>query len=252
MAELWVDAWPSGARRTASRDRPAPEPGGLLTAAEVRPGMRVHVDGIGPGRVASVRGDGIGFIPDAARYTPQGLPAELVPLSSVRRFNPNHGAPGGATGGQFVSAGGSGGGGAKAKAPAGGKPTAHQQHVAHVQHITTHPGAAAGSAGGAKAARKKALLSQAHADRVKAALLGKQLKGLQAQQAKAAQAAKHAHAVVAAAKGGAVQHHTAAQNAAKKATAHHASVKQQIVGLQDQIGALNDKAKALEAQAAKL
>lgn len=242
-----MDAWPSGARRTASPGRAAPEPGGLLTTDEVKPGMRVHVDGIGPGRVASVRGDDIGFIPDAARYTPQGLPAEVVPLSSVRRFNPNHGAPGGATGGQFVSAGGSGGGGAKA--PAGGKPTAHQQHVAHVQHITTHPGAATGPE---RAARKKALLSQAHADRVRAALLGRQLRGLEQQQAKAAQAAKHAKAVVAAAKGGAVQHHTAAQSAHQKATAHHASIRQQIGALQDQIGELNDKAKALEAQAAKL
>lgn len=167
---------------------------------------------------------------------------------TVTRFNPNHAAPGSATGGQFTSGGS--GGGSKAKAPAdGGKPTAHQQHVAHVAHekyLANHP-----DTPGAKAERKKALLAQARADREKAAQLEKQLKGLRQQQAKAAAAAKHTKAVVANAKGGAVQRRTAAH---KAAAAHrkHASLKQQVATLEDQIGELNDKAKALETEAAKL
>ena len=170
-------------------------------------------------------------------------------MTTVGRFNPNHAAPGGATGGQFTSGGSGGSGGSGSKGATGAKPSAHQQHVAHEQHLkylANHPGTP-----DARAHQKAALLEAAKADRAKAAQLGKQLKGLEQQQAKAAQAARHAKAVVAAAKGGAVQRRTAAHKAAvthKK----HASLKQQISGLETQISDLNDKAHALEAQAAKL
>jgi len=161
--------------------------------------------------------------------------------SGATRFNKAHAPAGSPTGGQFASAGGSGSGSASAT------------HKAHVAHVATHPGAGgASTAESARAARKKALLGQAHADRVKAAALGKQLRQLKAQQASAAKTAAHAKAVAAAAKGGAVQHHTAAQNARKKAASHHASLKSRIATLTDQISELNGKAKALEAQAARL
>ena len=167
---------------------------------------------------------------------------------TIARFNPNHAAAGSATGGQFASAGGSGSGGSKGAG--GGKPTAHQAHVAHVAHLqylANHPGTP-----GTRAQQKAALLEQAKGDREKAATLEKQLKGLEAQQAKAAQAAKHAHAAAANAKAGPVKHRRAAAHKATVTRKRHASLKSRISGLHDQIGALLDKAKGLEAQAAKL
>lgn len=172
---------------------------------------------------------------------------------AVQRFNMTHAPAGSATGGQFASGGGSGGGSAS-KTHA-----AHVAHVAHVQHAATHPGAgSAAVAASARGAQKRALLGQAHADLLKAAGLERQLRVLKAQQAAAVKAAAHAkatahHAAV-------VAHMSPAQKAAalkkhaahKKAAAHHASLKSRISGLQAQITGLTDKAKALEAQAAKL
>jgi len=161
-------------------------------------------------------------------------------MTAAARFNPNHGAPGSGHGGQFTSAG-SGGSGGK-----GAKTDAHQAHAAHEQYLANHP-----DTPGARTQRKAALLEQAKADRAKAKVLEKQLKGLDQQEAKAAQAAKHAKAAAANAKAGPRQKRNLAHAAASRHKGH-ATLKSRISGLRDQIAGLLDKAKALEAQAAKL
>jgi hypothetical protein len=133
------------------------------------------------------------------------------------------------------------------------KPTAHQQHVAHVREMASHPNSPA-----AKAERKAALLKQAKADRAKAAVLGKQLHGLRQQQAKAVAAAKHTAAAAASAKAGPNAAKSLAHAAApKKATTAKAApkkltLKQQVAAVQTQIGNLLAQARTAEAQAAKL
>ncbi len=68
-----------------------------------------------------------------------------------------------------------------------------------------------------------------------------------AAQAKKAHAQANANANAASRK-----HATAAHHAHRKASKHHASLKQRINGLKDQIGTLLAQAKQLDAQAAKL
>ena len=158
---------------------------------------------------------------------------------TARRFNQNHAAAGSAAGGEFTSAGGSG-------SARGKKPDAHQQHMAHEAYVASHP-----DTPGARADRKAALLDAARADRAKIATLEKQLAGLRQQEAKAAKTARHAKAVAASAHAGPKQKRSLA-HAAAATTRKHATVKSRISALQSQIGALQDKVKAEEAQAAKL
>jgi hypothetical protein len=244
--------------------------------------MRVVVDGIGAGRVASVRADpdGIGFIADADGYSAAGITVRFVPIALVRRFNLSHAPAGSATGGQFTaggsgsssssgkSSGGKGTHAAPAKgahasggAPAGhgtAKPMdAHQKHMAHLahmRHIAAHPQSAAPAD---RARAKAALLAQAKADRLKIAALQAQLKGLHAQEAKAAATAKTAAAKAASAKAGphakkTLAHAAAAKKTTGKPPAGKATLKQQIAGVQNQISALTAQVKSDEAQAAKL
>lgn len=178
----------------------------------------------------------------------------------ARRFNTNHAPAGSAAGGQFTTGGSgsssSGNGGHPAPAKSGGKGaaahpaarplTAHQKHEAHLKYLASHP-----DTPGARAQQKAALLEQAKADRAKAATLERQLKGLNQQEAKAAQTAKHAKAAAANAKAGPRQKRTLA-HAAAAGHKKHATLKAQISSLQDRIAGLLDKAKTLEAQAAKL
>lgn len=183
--------------------------------------------------------------------------------AGAQRFNPNHAPAGSAAGGQFAPAGGSGssgkGSGSGKTAPrAAAKPvTAHQKHEAHLAHmrnVAAHPQSAAPAD---RARAKAALLAQAKADRLKIAALQAQLKGLHAQEAKAAAAAKHAAAKAASAKAGpnakkTLAHAAAAKKAAAKAPAGKATLKQQIAGVENQISALTAQVKSDEAQAAKL
>lgn len=180
--------------------------------------------------------------------------------AGAQRFNPNHASAGSATGGQFTSGGsgssakGSGGSGKGSGAKAAAKPlTAHQKHALHEQHLASHPNSPA-----AKAARKAALLDQAKADRKKAAALGVQLKGLEAQEAKAVAAAKHTAAAAASAKAGPNAKKSLAtaaapkKAAAKKAAPKKVTLKAQIAGVRAQIGTLLGQARTAEAQAAAL
>jgi len=178
------------------------------------------------------------------------------------RFNPNHAPAGSATGGQFASGGGSsssGKSGSGKTAPhAAAKPMdAHQKHMAHLAHmrnVAAHPQSAAPAD---RARAKAALLAQAKADRLKIAALQAQLKGLHAQEAKAAAAAKTAAAKAASAKAGpnakkTLAHAAAAKKTTGKAPAGKATLKQQIAGVENQISALTAQVKSDEAQAAKL
>jgi len=172
---------------------------------------------------------------------------------TASRFNPNHAAAGSANGGQFTSSSGSGSGSkAKAGKAAAKKAAAHQAHVAHEAHLAhekylaSHPSTPA-----ARAQQKAQLLDAAKADRAKVTVLEKQLKGLQDQEKKAAATAKHTKAAAANAKAGPKQKRTLA-HAATVASKKHATVRQQISTLQQQIKDLNVKAAALESQAAKL
>jgi hypothetical protein len=189
--------------------------------------------------------------------------------AGATRFNPNHAPAGSATGGQFAPSGGSSssgkgsGSGHSALAKGGGKGTAahpaaqmdaHQKHLAHMRNVAAHPQSAAPAD---RARAKAALLAQAKADRLKIAALQAQLKGLHAQEAKAAATAKTAAAKAASAKAGpnakkTLAHAAAAKKATAKAPAKKATLKQQIAGVQNQISALAAQVKSDEALAAKL
>jgi hypothetical protein len=163
--------------------------------------------------------------------------------------------------GQFAPAGSATGAAAKtgaknSKAKTRPKPSAHQQHVAHVAHA------------GANAQKKTALLATAKGDRAKAVALEAKRKLLQSQLAsasgkitkgqKGATSAKQAGATTKttapAAKAAAAPAKTAAKTTAKAVSAKltSAQIKTQIAGLNTQINGLLKQAAAATAQAAKL
>ena len=171
----------------------------------------------------------------------------------AQRFNQNHAPAGSPAGGQFTTSGGGSGSSKGGSGGGGKKPTAHQQHAAHMQHLAGHPNSAQ-----SRAARKAALLAQAKADRAKIAQLNVQLKGLKAQEAKAVAQAKANAAKAKSAKSGPNQSKSFAHAAAAKkpssgaAPKHHLTLKQQIAAVEQQIATLTAQAKADEAAAAKL
>jgi pyruvate/2-oxoglutarate dehydrogenase complex dihydrolipoamide acyltransferase (E2) component len=262
---------------TVTPHAPAGKP---LTAADVKPGMKVHLPGGRIGTIIKIQ-TGPHGIPGAnvqyprngdwtEGYAPHWHPLDGLKLAKAaqrgmgltgmadtwaatwtaswaaeaQRFNMTHAPAGASTGGQFAS---SGGGGAPAK-------TAPKAAAAKPAAKTAHPATAVIKA------RKAHLHERAAADRAQARKLGTELHVLQAQEAhahaaavKAAAAAKKAHHAAAAkpvsAKVAAARKAAAAH---RKARGHHATLKQRISGLQQRIGTLNTQAKQLDAQAAAL
>src|SRR5262252_988576 len=162
-------------------------------------------------------------------------------MSYAERFNPNHAPPGSAAGGQFASAASSGSQ-AQAQAKPGGSPAQRRM-------------------------RKARLLAEAHSLRDKARILRQQMHRLEHQhqqvQASHAAAAKQAAHHTAQAKKQAKGPAAGAAGHTHRTTSHHrmmashhqahaATLAERIRGLRREITKLIDRAKTIEAEAAKL